>query len=145
MARHGKVIKEANGWAAPLLSHGRDPKFSELEELARTSHLRSDYQWMCGETHAGAYGLALNQVVYDGEAEGIIGPTAGGLDMPGRLALTSLMQLTWALLTYGNPHGLLRIKDLLSLRAIERFVARYEDRADECMQRHEELYQQPDR
>jgi len=138
IALYGKEFKEANGWAACLTTTGHAAKFDYLEQLAATTHLRSDYQWMCSEVHAGSIGLILNTPEVDSQLGPLIGPTDSGFGEPGEMALTSLMSLTWALFISGNPNqGQLEVTDYFSLRVLALLGARFGVLADNCEPRIE--------
>lgn len=143
--RYGIEFKEANGWAAVLTKSGKAPKFEHLEVLANLSHLRSDYQWMCHEVHAGAIGLSLNLAVRGEEVIAIAGPTNVGLGDPGVWALRSLMLLTAAFYTDGLPEGEdMGPTELMTLRTLDRLADRFAPLAEaaeaKVMEREAGLY-----
>ena len=125
VSTYGRDFKEANGWAATLTQSGRAPKFQQLEDLAQLSHLRSEYQWMCWEVHAGAIGLAVNLVERGQQLVTLPGPTNVGLGNPGIRALASLAQTTCAFFVDGNPNREVDSIDLLSMRALEKLIDRF--------------------
>jgi hypothetical protein len=134
--QYGREFGDPEGWAAPLvplLPQRRHrlstPTIADLERLADQTHMRSAYGWMSAEVHAGAMGLHLNVDPLD-DSESLIGPTTVGLAAPGRLALESLRQLTWALLTLGIDDEQTSFDDLLALKVLEQFMIRYSRAAD---------------
>jgi hypothetical protein len=138
-ARYGQSFALPNGWAVPLLPlvpaqpnrrARKVPSLADLERLADQSFMRSAYSWMSAEVHAGPDGLVLNADPFE-DSDSMIGPTTVGLAEPGRLALTSMHHLTWAMVTGGvaGDDGY-AVENLLSLKVIEALIKGYVDAGD---------------
>ncbi|MEV0131371.1 DUF5677 domain-containing protein [Dactylosporangium sp. NPDC050688] len=144
IAKYGDTFAKDNGWAAPLTASGKAPTFHELHRFADMTHLRTDYRLMCGEVHAGAAGLSLNLVEFDGGLVSLPGPTNVGFSDPGTLALASLGQITWAFFLGGRSEPA-DLTDLLSLKTLNLLIERFGPLAEAAEQKVMEREAQLDR
>ena len=93
----GKAFASPYGWAGPAIGIA-EPKFVDLENAARLSHLRGYYRWASHAVHADASGARHNIYERAGTSYRATGRVNFELAEPGHMALISLHQCTIALL-----------------------------------------------
>ena len=103
--RFGTAYREDWGWAAEALGQPR-PRFADIERAVNLDHLRPYFRLSCHPTHAGSKGLVFdlgNSLNPEAEDMMLSGPSDAGISEPGICTALSLLQITAALLTLGEP------------------------------------------
>ncbi|MFE3163838.1 DUF5677 domain-containing protein [Streptomyces sp. NPDC059224] len=131
IAKYGADFKRDYGWAKKF---SPNDNFRELEEKASLSHVRPYYQWASSEVHCGARGLSHNFIEYRGITVRDVGKTNIGLIDPASMALSSLLQTTFALAAVKVSDGV-DMDAILHMRAIQEIMSACGDALFEAQER----------
>jgi hypothetical protein len=96
LSQFGAEFKSDYGWAAKLTGN-KEPKFSNLEQLAGHAAMRSQYKLASYNIHAGISGIAVNLCTRHGQGGLVSGATNSGFLDPGENTAFTLVQLTQTL------------------------------------------------
>jgi hypothetical protein len=116
--RYGRAYRMDYGWAVSVAA---SPTFRNLEEKVEMSHFRTYYKSASKEIHSSIRSLGANRVEFRGSTIDLSGPTNVMLSDPGQLAISSLLQVTTALLFEGRKEGPLPT-DFLLVQALSALI-----------------------
>ena len=128
---YGRDYKEQYGWASQLVGK-KQPKFSDLENLAKFDLMRPFYKLACLNVHSGPRGLLFRLGLSDGQQNNILlaGPSSSGLGDPIQNTAYSLLQTTFSLLSYN-----VNLDCLVAMNSLARLELEIFGAVDEIIQK----------
>lgn len=115
ITKYGKEFKGDYGWAAECIGN-RNPKFSQLIDLAEKSGNQTIYKVASCNVHANSRALFFRHTNFAQHAGAISGASNVGLQEPGAHTAYSLVQLAALLMPTDEP----KLDDLIQLHALMR-------------------------